>query len=87
MEEIVRLGDQTDHGGVVIQGFFETSLNGRPMAGKGHMVMCPRCYGMPYPIIEGSSTYKIKGVPVALNGMKTACGAKLMATGSMAKVE
>ncbi|WP_339533389.1 PAAR domain-containing protein [Pseudomonas mucidolens] len=34
------------------------------------------------PIAEGSSTYSVNGIPVALDGMKTACGATLIASSS-----
>ncbi|MET3631148.1 putative Zn-binding protein involved in type VI secretion [Burkholderia sp. 572] len=36
MQDIVREGDTTDHGGVVMQGFDNTDLNGRKIAGLGH---------------------------------------------------
>lgn len=76
--EIICVGDHTDHGGVVLDGIPGTDLYGRPMAGIGNMVMCPKCRG-PFPIIEGAAHYEINGVQVALRGMKTACGAVLIA--------
>ncbi|WP_457921857.1 PAAR domain-containing protein [Burkholderia cenocepacia] len=54
-------------------------LNGRPASGVGHMVLCPKCQGT-YPIVQGSSQYTIEGCAVALDGMKTACGAALIAS-------
>ncbi|WP_321787118.1 PAAR domain-containing protein [Burkholderia pyrrocinia] len=33
-----------------------------------------------YPIVQGSSQYMIEGRAVALDGMKTACGASLIAS-------
>jgi uncharacterized Zn-binding protein involved in type VI secretion len=78
---IVRLGDTTDHGGSVIESIPHTNLDGKPMAGEGNIVLCPKCKGA-FPIIEGSSTYRVNGVPVALDGMKTACGASLIASAS-----
>nr|WP_224756081.1 PAAR domain-containing protein [Burkholderia contaminans] len=33
-----------------------------------------------YPIVQGSSQYTIEGRAVALDGMKTACGASLIAS-------
>ncbi|HCF6898421.1 TPA: PAAR domain-containing protein [Pseudomonas aeruginosa] len=80
MPEIIRKGDKTDHGGTVLEGFGHTNFNGQPMAGVGHSVSCPKCKGV-FPIAEGSSTLKVDGVPVALEGMKTACGASLIASG------
>ncbi|SES65904.1 PAAR domain-containing protein [Pseudomonas graminis] len=85
MKDIIRLGDLTTHGGVVLQAFPQTDLNGKPIAGVGHNVSCPLCKGV-FPIVEGSSTYAVDGVPVALNGMKTACGAALIASGPMGAV-
>jgi uncharacterized Zn-binding protein involved in type VI secretion len=83
MKDIIRLGDLTTHGGVVLQAFTNTELNGKPIAGVGHNVSCPLCKGI-FPIVEGSSVYTVNGTPVALNGMKTACGAGLIASGPKA---
>lgn len=80
MKDIIRLGDLTTHGGVVLQAFPQTDLNGKPIAGVGHNVSCPLCKGI-FPIAEGSSTYTVDGIPVALDRMKTACGAALIASG------
>ncbi|EHD1638535.1 PAAR domain-containing protein [Salmonella enterica] len=85
MRDVIRQGDKTDHGGVVTQGFPNTNLNGRPIAGVGHLVACPKCKGI-FPIVEGSVAYDIDGIPVALHGMKTACGASLIASGSNGEV-
>ena len=85
MKEVIRVGDTTDHGGVVLEGFKHTKLNGKAVAGVGHRVRCRKCKGV-YPIVEGSQTYRVDGVPVALDGMKTECGAKLEASGSRGAV-
>ncbi|MBC3502140.1 PAAR domain-containing protein [Pseudomonas sp. SWRI59] len=45
----------------------------------------PMCKGA-FPIIEGSDTYLVNGIPVALDGMKTACGASLIASASHGSV-
>lgn len=68
MKDIIRLGDTTSHGGTVLEAFTHTNLNGKPIAGVGHNVSCPLCKGI-FPIVEGSSTYSVEGVPVALDGM------------------
>lgn len=86
MRDVIRQGDKTDHGGVVTQGFPNTNLNGRPIAGVGHLVACPKCKGI-FPIVEGRVAYDIDGIPVALHGMKTACGASLIACGSSGEVD
>ena len=80
MKDIIRLGDSTTHGGVVLEAFSRTDLNGKPIAGVGHNVSCPLCKGV-FPIAEGSATYSVDGIAVALDGMKTACGAALIARG------
>jgi uncharacterized Zn-binding protein involved in type VI secretion len=85
MKKIVRLGDGTDHGGEVIGSIPHTNLNGKAIAGKGNMVFCPLCKGE-FPIMEGSSNYRVNGTPVALDGMKTACGARLIASASHGSV-
>ena len=85
MLKIIRLNDSTDHGGKVIECIANTNLNGKPMAGKRNMVFCPLCKGE-FPIIEGSDTYRVNGIPVALDGMKTACGAILIASASHGSV-
>ncbi|MBB4866989.1 putative Zn-binding protein involved in type VI secretion [Pseudomonas nitritireducens] len=79
MQEIIRLGDSTSHGGTVIQAFGQTNLNGKPMAGVGHQVVCPLCKGV-FPIAQGSALLDVDGIAVALHGMKTACGASLIAS-------
>ena len=80
MKDIIRLGDATTHGGVVLEAFPNTDLNGKPIAGFGHKVSCPLCKGI-FPIAEGSTIYSVEGIAVALDGMKTACGASLIASG------
>jgi uncharacterized Zn-binding protein involved in type VI secretion len=75
---IVCVGDLTDHGGVVLDGVPGTNLDGRQMTGLGHKVSCPKCGGV-FPIIDGNQNYPVNGTPVALDGMKTACGASLIA--------
>ncbi|MWL90369.1 PAAR domain-containing protein [Cupriavidus sp. SW-Y-13] len=84
-ENIICQGDSTDHGGVVLEGFSNTDLDGRKIAGRGHMVSCPKCRGV-FPIVEGNQQYTVDETPVALHGMKTACGAILIAGRMSAEV-
>jgi uncharacterized Zn-binding protein involved in type VI secretion len=79
MPEIIRLGDPTSHGGKVLEGSVTDICHGKPIAYMGHKVMCPKCKGS-YPIIEGVQTTTLYGRGVAVAGMKTACGATLIAT-------
>ncbi|MCX2683929.1 PAAR domain-containing protein [Pseudomonas sp. DCB_AW] len=83
--KIICLADTTDHGGEVVNAIPHTNLNGKPMPGKGYRVLCPLCKGE-FPIIEGSDTYRVNGISVALDSMKTACGASLIASASHGSV-
>ena len=80
MKDIIRLGDATTHGGVVLEAFSQTDLNGKSIAGVSHNVSGPLCKGV-FPIAEGSATCSVDGIAVALDGLKTACGAALIASG------
>lgn len=77
--EIIRKGDPTSHGGTVVEGSLTDICMGKPIAFMYHKVYCPLCKGT-FPIVEGvlATTFYGKGVAVA--GMKTACGAVLIAT-------
>ena len=87
MKPIIVQGCKTDHGGVVLQGHPTMSINGIGMAAKGYMVSCPRCQGV-FPIIEGAENFTLPNdLPVALAGMKTACGATLLASTFLVIVE
>lgn len=77
--EIIRLGDKTSHGGTVLEGSPADICMGKPIAYIGHKVLCPQCKGA-FPIIEGALTTTFYGKGVALAGMKTACGAVLIAS-------
>lgn len=79
MPQMIRLGDVTNHGGVVLEGFPFYLAEGKPVSGLGHKVACPLCKGV-FPIVEGNSTHTMSGVPLAYAGMKTACGAALIST-------
>jgi uncharacterized Zn-binding protein involved in type VI secretion len=77
--EIIRLGDKTSHNGTVIEGSQADICMGKPIAYLGHKVYCPKCRGT-FPIVEGAMTTTFYGKGVALAGMKTACGATLIAS-------
>lgn len=75
---VIRIGDRTNHGGVVVTGDQTLNVFGKPAARKGDMTTCPRCKGE-YPIVEGTrSTGSSQWL--ALEGMRTACGAALIAS-------
>jgi uncharacterized Zn-binding protein involved in type VI secretion len=77
--EIIRLGDKTSHGGTVLEGSPADICMGKPIAYIGHKVQCPKCKGT-FPIVQGALTTTFYGKGVALAGMKTACGAVLIAS-------
>jgi uncharacterized Zn-binding protein involved in type VI secretion len=77
--EIIRLGDKTSHGGTVLEGSPTDICMGKPIAYMGHKVQCPKCKGI-FPIVEGALTTAFYGKGVALAGMKTSCGAVLIAS-------
>lgn len=77
--EIIRKGDPTSHGGVVLEGLMTDICMGQPIAYIGHKVQCPQCKGI-FPIAEGVFTTIFYGSGVAVAGMKTACGAVLIPT-------
>ncbi len=85
MKDIIRLGETTTHGGTVLGTFTQTNLNGKPIAGVGHMVSCKKMQSRA-PLTEGSSICGVDGTPVALDGMKTAYGASLIANGPKGSV-
>lgn len=78
-DEIIRMGDPTSHGGKVIEGSMADICHGKPIAYMGHQTFCPRCKGN-FSIVDGAPTTTFYGKGVALAGMKTACGAVLIAT-------
>jgi uncharacterized Zn-binding protein involved in type VI secretion len=73
---IIVVGDRTDHGGVVLSGATESTIDGQPTARLGDTVSCPQ-HGENR-IVEGSAACTLEGVPIALHGHKTACGSTLI---------
>jgi uncharacterized Zn-binding protein involved in type VI secretion len=69
--EIIRLGDKTSHGGVVIEGSLSDICMGKPIAYIGHKVQCPKCKGA-FPIVEGAMTTTFYGKG-CMNELKPAC--------------
>lgn len=79
MRAVICKDDPTSHGGVVLEGNVHATANGRQIAQKGHMTHCPQCKG-DFPIVEGLGFHTFAGIGTAVEGMKTACGAVLIAT-------
>ena len=83
---IIRLGDKTSHNGTVLEGYQDNICMGKPIAGVGHKVSCPKCPGT-HTIVEGARSFFVLGVNVAVEGMKTSCGAVLVASQQTDTVE
>ena len=76
---VICKGDPTSHGGKVLEGNENATCLGKPIALKRHKTYCPLCKGQ-FPIAEGLGHHSFGGVGTAVEGMKTACGATLIAT-------
>lgn len=71
-------GDTTTHGGTVLEGESTILIGDKKVARKGDPVACPKCKGT-FPIVEGTS-HAWLGHDVAVDGMRTGCGAQLIAS-------
>jgi uncharacterized Zn-binding protein involved in type VI secretion len=79
------VGDRTSHGGVVIQGSPESTVDGKAMARVGDKVTCPkRGHGSVTVVVSGDPTCMVDGQAAAREGDKTACGATLLSSQSNA---
>jgi uncharacterized Zn-binding protein involved in type VI secretion len=76
---VICKGDPTSHGGKVLEGNENATCMGKPIALKGHQTYCPLCKGQ-FPIAEGLGHHSFGGIGTVVEGMKTACGATLIAT-------
>ena len=80
-KSFIVVGDQTDHGGVVVAGSAVTDAAGKPIARVGDKVTCPkRGHRGETVIATGDPTCIIDGQPAARHGDKTACGATLISS-------
>ena len=79
-KRVIRLGDKTSHGGVVVSATSHFNVFGKPVARLGDSVACPVPGHGVCSIAEGDPTWTIDGIPVALEGHKTSCGASLISS-------
>jgi uncharacterized Zn-binding protein involved in type VI secretion len=81
MMDLVRIGDATDHGGVVISASKTMRFEGRFVARKGDEVTCP-LHGdvKPNLIVDGDDTMTDDGVPIARHGFRAMCGCRLISS-------
>ncbi|EHK64365.1 polymorphic toxin type 44 domain-containing protein [Achromobacter arsenitoxydans] len=83
---IIRIGDSTTHGGTVLQGVSVYTIDGRVASGVGHLVRCPKCKGT-FPIVQGVASFTVDGISLAVEGMRTSCGAELIASQRLAVLD
>lgn len=76
---VIRLGDSTDHGGQVKSAFDGLMALGRPVAGEGCVVWCPKCKGE-FAILPAPSGRRHHGKTLAYDMDLTACGARLLSS-------
>ncbi len=74
------LGDQTDHGGVVIESSVMTDTHGKGIARVGDQVTCPKRGHGTTVIVSGDPTMIIDGKAAARHGDMCACGATLISS-------
>lgn len=75
---VIRIGDPTTHGGVVLEGSSGVVFDGKEVACLFDKVSCP-LHGETF-IAEGDSGSKINGKPIALHHHQCGCGCKLIST-------
>lgn len=84
---IIRKGDSTSHGGTVIEGHAMGILFGREIALVGHLVVCKQCKGA-FPILpDAGRRHTFMDKETAVEGMRTACGAVLIASQTVACID
>ncbi|EYU13434.1 MULTISPECIES: PAAR domain-containing protein [Photorhabdus] len=80
LKNVIRQGDRTSHGGSVLAGDDSFKVLGKGVARINDPVSCPKCGGH-QTIAEGTPTaVGTNKQKLALAGMKTSCGATLIAS-------
>ncbi|MTH48934.1 PAAR domain-containing protein [Intestinirhabdus alba] len=80
MKGIVRIGDKTTHGGMVLAGSGTMIFHGIGVARLNDPVSCPIPGHNPSFISEGHPTLRDNGVPVAFHGYRCTCGCTLISS-------
>lgn len=84
---VVRLGDPTTHGGMVISVSSTTTIEGKLVALIGDLVSCPiQGHGV-NKIIEASKTCFSDNKAVVIDQCLCACGCKVISTIGSAELE
>ncbi|KVD05531.1 hypothetical protein WI77_27030 [Burkholderia ubonensis] len=81
MMNLIRLDDDTDHGGKVITASSAMRFDGRYVARKGDRVSCPQHPEIsPNLIEEGDPSMTDGGIPIARHGHRATCGCHLISS-------
>jgi len=81
MMNLIRVDDDTDHGGKVLTGSTAMRYDGRFVARKGDRVSCPRHPDVsPNVIEEGDTSMTDGGIPIARHGHRATCGCHLISS-------
>ncbi|WP_186267896.1 PAAR domain-containing protein [Burkholderia gladioli] len=81
MINLIRIGDDTDHGGKVETGPQAMQYDGRYVARKGDLVSCPKHSEVSPNLIEESDTSLTDaGVPIARHGHHATCECRLLSS-------
>jgi uncharacterized Zn-binding protein involved in type VI secretion len=80
MIDLIRFGDDTDHGGKVISASSTMFYESRAVARKGDEISCPKHNIKPNLIIDGEESMRDNGVPVARHGYRAMCGCRLISS-------
>lgn len=76
---VIRLDDETDHGGKVTSASSDTIVMGKRAALENDIVHCPKCRG-DFAIKPAGNGPRHEGKPYAFEGDKTECGAQLISS-------
>jgi len=76
-QPLIRLGDKTSHGGVVVEASALSDIGGIGIARVGDKVACP-LHGA-HVIVTGDVSMLVDGRPAARHGDATSCSATLIA--------
>ena len=75
---VARLGDASSHGGHIITAASRTLVEGKLVARRGDLHLCPLPGHGVTPIVTGSPQFKAEGAEVARTSSVCACGAVII---------
>lgn len=75
---VARLGDTSDHGGIIITACQKTKAEVKFVARVGDLHQCPIPNHGVTPILDGSPDHKVENMKCARTGSVTGCGAKII---------